>query len=84
MAYIVDLTVILNGLFITSHSVSATEVQSAMKDYAQNGARSQIHSEIRSFVREVPFTTYHERDTIMAKIVDLINQNCVPTSDVWG
>ena len=80
MAYIVDLTVILNGLFISSHSVSATEVQSAMKDYAQTGARSQIHAEIRSFVREVPFTTYHQRDTIMEKIIDLITQNCIPTS----
>ena len=79
MAYIVDLTVILNGLFISSHSVSATEVQSAMKDYAQTGARGQIHAEIRSFVREMPFT-YHEKDVIMAKIVDLITQNCVPTS----
>ncbi|KAN0136280.1 hypothetical protein V8E53_005885 [Lactarius tabidus] len=79
MAYIVDLTVILNGLFISSHSVSATEVQSAMKDYAQNGAWSQVHTEIRSFVAEMPFT-YHERDTIMEKIIDLITQNCIPTS----
>ena len=79
MAYIVDLTVILNGLFISSHSVSTTEVQSAMKDYAKTGARSQIHTEIRSFVTEIPFT-YHERDTIMEKIIDLITQNCIPTS----
>jgi phosphoenolpyruvate carboxylase len=79
MAYIVDLTVILNGLFISSHSVSATEVQSAMKYYHQNGAWSQVHTEIRSFVAEMPFT-YHERDTIMEKIIDLITQNCIPTS----
>ena len=79
MAYIVDLTVILNGLFISSHSVSATEVQSAMRNYAQTGARTQIHAEIRSFVREIPFT-YQEKDTIMEKIVDLITQNCIPTS----
>ena len=80
MAYIVDLTVILNGLFMSSHSVSATEVQSAMKDYAQTGARGQIHAEIRSFVREMPFSTYQERDTIMEKIIDLIRQNCIPPS----
>ena len=80
MAYIVDLTVILNGLFMSSYSVLATEVQSAMKDYAQTGARGQIHAEIRSFVREMPFSTYQERDTIMEKIIDLIRQNCIPTS----
>ena len=80
MAYIVDLTVILHGLFRTSHSVSATVVQSAMKDYAnlKTGARRQIHMEIRSFVTQIPFT-YHEKDTIMEKTIDLINQNCVPT-----
>ena len=80
MAYIVDLTVILNGLFMSSHSVSATEAQSAMKDYAQTGTRGQIHAEIRSFVKEMPFSTYHERDIIMEKIIDLITQNCRPTS----
>lgn len=78
MAYIVDLTVILHGLFRSSHSVSATDVQSATRDYAKTGARRQIHTEIRSFVTEIPFT-YHEKDTIMEKIIDLINQNCVPT-----
>ncbi|KAI9456389.1 hypothetical protein BJY52DRAFT_1276672 [Lactarius psammicola] len=77
MAYIVDLTVILHGLFVSARSVSATKVQSAVKDYAKSGSRSQIHDEIRSFVTEIPLT-YHERDTIMEKIVDLIKQNCVP------
>jgi hypothetical protein len=79
MAYIVDLTVILHELFRSSHSVSATDVQSATKHYAKNGVRRQIHTEIRSFVTEIPFT-YHEKDTIMEKIIDLINQNCVPIS----
>jgi len=86
MGYIVDLTVILNGLFISSHSVSATEVQSAMKDYAQTGARSQIHNEIRSFVQVIRATapfTYQERDTIVEKIIDLIVQNCIPTSSQY-
>ena len=80
MAYIVGLTVILHGLFRSSHSISATDVQSAMKDYAdvKTGAKRQIHMEIRSFVTEIPFT-YHEKDTIMEKIIDLINQNCVPS-----
>jgi hypothetical protein len=78
MAYVVDLTVILHELFRSSHSVSATGVQSAIKDYAKTGPRRQIHTEIRSFVTEIPFT-YHEKDTIMEKIIDLINQNCVPT-----
>ncbi|KAH8979092.1 hypothetical protein EDB92DRAFT_426644 [Lactarius akahatsu] len=84
MAYIVDLTVILHGLFMSSRSVSATKAQSAMKDYAERGSRGRIHDDIRSFVTEIPSTyqTYQEKDTITEKIIDLIKQNCVlPTSN---
>ncbi|KAI9428755.1 hypothetical protein H4582DRAFT_473318 [Lactarius indigo] len=79
MAYIVDLTVILYGLFSSAHSVSGTEVQSAVKDYAKSSTRSQIHDHIRSFVTQIPFT-YQNKDTIMEVIIDLIKQNCVRTS----
>ncbi|KAN0136292.1 hypothetical protein V8E53_005897 [Lactarius tabidus] len=81
MAYIVDLTVILYGLFGSSHSVSATTVQSVVKDYVRSGSRKQIHEDIRSFVTLTPLT-YQDKDIMMTKIVDLINQNCVPTSNV--
>ncbi|KAI9456398.1 hypothetical protein BJY52DRAFT_1187916 [Lactarius psammicola] len=79
MAYIVDLTVILHGLFVSTRSVSATRVQSAVEDYAKNSPKSQIHNDIRSFVAQTPFT-YQNRDTIMERIIDLIKQNCVRTS----
>ncbi len=81
MAYIVDLTVILHGLFVSARSVSATKVQSAVKDYAKSSSRSRIHDDIRSFVTEILFTyqTYQKKDTITEKIIDLIEQNCVPT-----
>ncbi|KAH9003545.1 hypothetical protein EDB86DRAFT_2893126 [Lactarius hatsudake] len=79
MAYIVDLTVILYGLFSSARSVSRTEVQSAVKDFAKSSVRSQIHDHIRSFITQIPFT-YQNKDTIMEVIIDLIKQNCVRTS----
>jgi len=79
MAYIVDLTVILHGLFFSARSVSGTEVQSAVKDYAKSSSRSRIHDHIRIFVTQIPFT-YQNKDTIMEVIIDLIKQNCVRTS----
>ncbi|KAH9054845.1 hypothetical protein EDB87DRAFT_1416787 [Lactarius vividus] len=79
MAYIVDLTVILYGLFSSARSVSGTEVQSAVKDFAKSSVRSQIHDHIRSFITQIPFT-YQNKDTIMEVIIDLIKQNCVRTS----
>ncbi|KAH9018529.1 hypothetical protein EDB85DRAFT_2294479 [Lactarius pseudohatsudake] len=80
MAYIVDLTVILHGLFVLTRSVSAKKVQSAVKNYA-GSSRSLIHDEIRNFITEIPsaYQTYQKKDTIMEKIIDLIKQNCVPT-----
>ncbi|KAH9172740.1 hypothetical protein EDB89DRAFT_1963392 [Lactarius sanguifluus] len=79
MAYIIDLTVILYGLFSSTRSVSGTEVQSAVKDFAKSNVRGQIHDHIRSFITQIPFT-YQNKDTIMEVIIDLIKQNCVRTS----
>ncbi|KAH9018535.1 hypothetical protein EDB85DRAFT_2294485 [Lactarius pseudohatsudake] len=81
MAYIVDLTVILHGLFAPTRSVSATKVQSAVKNYAESSSRSLIHNDIRNFVTEIPsaYQTYQKKDTIVEKIIDLVKQNCAPT-----
>lgn len=78
MAYIADLTVILHGL-LTTRSVSARKVQSAVKDYAKSSSRNRIHEDIRNFVAQAPLT-YQDKDIIVEKIIDLIKQNCVQTS----
>jgi hypothetical protein len=78
MTYIVDLTVILHGLFLTTRRVSAADVQSAVRDYGSTSG-SQIHEDIRSFVEQTPLTN-KGRDMIMEKIIDLIEQNCELTS----
>ena len=75
MAYIVDLTVILYGLFESRLSVSARNVQSAVGNYAKSIPRGRIHDDIRSFVTQIP-STYQNRDTLMEKVIDLIKQNC--------
>jgi len=78
MAYIVDLTVILHGLFLTSPSVFATEARSAVQNY-ESCSKPQIHGDIRSFVAQTPLT-YQDKDIMMEKIIDLIKQNCGRTS----
>lgn len=82
MAYIVDLTVILHGLFLITRSVSTTKAQSAVKDYAKSSSRNQIHGDISAFVTafvtQTPLT-YQNKDIMMEKIIDLIKQNCVQT-----
>ncbi|KAF8267147.1 hypothetical protein EI94DRAFT_1731317 [Lactarius quietus] len=78
MAYIVDLTVILYGLFLTSRSVFATEARSAVQNY-ESCSKAQIHGDIRSFVAQTPLT-YQDKDIMLEKIIDLIKQNCGRTS----
>jgi len=82
MGYIVDLTVVLSGLFESTEDVSPGGVQSVIKDLVTSGRKTSIHDEICDFVRAAPTFTYHGHDLIMEKIIDLIRQFCVlPTSN---
>ena len=79
MTYIVDLTVILHRLFLSTRRVSATKVQSAVRDYAKGSSRSQIHEEIQNFVKVAQNQLFYQnKDMMMEKIIDLITQNCTP------
>jgi len=82
MAYIVDLMDILHRHFLSTRSVSAREVQSAVKDYAQSSTRARIHKDIRSFVTQTPLTS-QDVDVMLKKTIDLINQNCMRTSSKY-
>ena len=82
MGYIVDLTVVLSGLFESTVEVSPGGVQSVITDFVASGRKASVHDEIRDFVRAAPTSTYHGHDLIMEKIIDLIRQFCVlPTSN---
>jgi hypothetical protein len=82
MAYIVDLTVILHRLFLSTRRVSAMEVQSAVKAYGKSNSRREIHEDIRSYVASAQtfLSSYHDEDLAMEKIIDLIEQN-VPSQN---
>jgi hypothetical protein len=81
MGYIVDLTVILDGIFrITAGNVSTDDVQIAMDRHVNSGRRDRIHGDIHSSVAEVfeSRSTVPERDLTLEKILDLIRKYCVP------
>jgi hypothetical protein len=83
MGYIVDLTVILDGLFRTTEgSVSLRDALLAVDRHLRPGRRDKIHQDIRSFVREtfsIRFTV-PQKDLVLEKIMDLIRQYCAPPS----
>ena len=78
MGYIVDLTVILCGVFGPHGNVSPSGVQSVINNFANSSLKTSIHSDISSFIRTVPQFQYYDNDVVMAKVIDLISRNCDP------
>ena len=79
MSYIVNLMVILDAIFsTTSGDISREDVLRVMERHINSGHKG-IHHDIREFVRE--FATRFSvlpKDSILEKIIDLIQNFCVP------
>ena len=76
MAYIVDLIIIMQMIFIISKGredgiVKPEEVEDVLKDFEAN-QRGKVHQDIRKFVREEG--VFKGKDIVLDKIVELIGQ----------
>ena len=78
MGYIVDLTVILCGVFGAHGNVSPSGAQPVISNFASSSLKTSIHNDISSFIRTVPQFQYYDNDVVMAKAIDLISRNCDP------
>lgn len=78
MGYIIDLTVILCGIFGPHGNVSPSGAQSVINNFTNSSLKTRIHNDISSFIRTVPQFQYYDNDVVMAKIIDLISRNCDP------
>jgi len=80
MAYIVDLIIIMQNIFVISERredavVTAQEVQDVLKDFEANQCND-IHQDIRRFVRQMGvLKAVVGKDTVFDKVVDLIDQH---------
>ena len=77
MAYVVDLTVILNDLFrSTGGNASANDAELAIDRVVKSHLRDRIHRDIYGFVTEASVIrfTVPQRDLVLEKITDLIRQ----------
>ncbi len=83
VGYIVDLTIILHCLFVSTHDdVSACKVQAAMNHHVESGLQKGIHHDIHRFItNEGPFT-FRGNDLIIEKMIDLIKKVCVPPAAI--
>jgi len=81
MGYIVNLTVILDGVFkAAAGSVTEDVVLKVTDAHVKSGQRDNIHRDIRSFVTKTSAirSAVPQKDLAFEKIVDLIKRYCAP------
>jgi hypothetical protein len=80
MGYIVNLTVILDGIFrTTGGSVTENAALKVMVTHVRSGRRDSIHEDIRRFVTETFSISFaSEKDLVLEKMIYLIGQYCAP------
>ena len=83
MGYIVDLTVIMDGISrVAAGDMSSKDAQQVLGRHVRSGHRDAIHHDIRSFIAEALEirSLAPQKDLVLERIIDLIKQFCVPPS----
>ena len=87
MGYVVDLTVIMDGIFrVAAGDMTPKHALQIVDRHERSGRRDAIHRGIRSFIAEAYAIRFSvpQSDLVLDKIIDLIRQHCVPTSVSGG
>jgi hypothetical protein len=83
VGYIVDLTVILDGVFgEAAGDMSPDDVERVINRLVSSGRTTVIHQHIRRFITEAFAITFSvpQKDLVLERIIDLIKQFCVTPS----
>jgi len=83
MAYIVDLTLIMEIIFgvvtIANHVLSRRLIKLAYKAYKDSNTKAQVHREINNHVKDAHRV---DREAAVNKIVELIRNGCLQTLEM--
>jgi len=80
VGYIVDLTVIMDGIFkVAAGDLLPDYADQVLERHVRSGYREAIHRDIRSFVMEAFALRFSlpQKDLLLEKTIDLIEQYCV-------
>jgi len=80
MGYIVDLTIVMNGLFLRTRDASEEHVVSVLGAYAESGDLARVHNAIRTFVDNTEGWRLVNQEHILDEIIRLINAYCTDPS----
>jgi len=87
MAYIVDLTLIMQNIFwlVAIHRVPVSRrlVKFAYVAYKESIVMSDVHEEIKKYVKGQTVTDRLHRDSALGKIVELLNGNRIDTEEMF-
>ena len=86
MAYIVDLTLIMQNLFwlavIDRRPISRRLIKLAFKAYEESSEKTQVHADISEYVRQAGVIDRANRDSVLDKIVELIGRNRIESAEM--
>jgi hypothetical protein len=79
MAYIVDLTLVMEQLFlctlpIRSSRLLSEQIEMAVENYKTSGA-PEVHRQIRGYVKKSTFVQILQLNNAQERVIDLIRQN---------
>ena len=83
VGYVVDLTVIMDGIFrVAAGDMAPKNALQIVNRHERSGRRDAIHRDIQSFIAEAFAVRFSVpgKDLVLERIVDLIKQYCVPPS----
>ncbi|KAN0136277.1 hypothetical protein V8E53_005882 [Lactarius tabidus] len=73
VGYIVDLTIILDGIFrMAAGNISPNHAEQVLGRHDKSGRKDAIHRDIRNFIAEVYEIKVLQKDLVLEKIIDLI------------
>ena len=87
MGYIVDLTVILDGVFrVAAGDMSPNHADHVLERHVRSGRSNAIHQDIRRFITEAIAIRFSvpQKDLVLERIIESIKHFCVPTSISGG
>jgi len=88
MAYIVDLTLIMQNVFwlaaIYHVPVSRRLVKLAYVAYKESIVKTDVHEDIKKYVEGQNVLDRLRRDSALEKIVELLNKNRINTEEMFG
>jgi hypothetical protein len=86
MAYIIDLTLIMQNLFwlavIDRHPISRRLIKLAFKAYEDSPGKAQVHADIGQYVSQAGVFDRANRDRVLDKIVELIERNRIESAEM--